>query len=483
MKITLINPKYVLWSPNVWAPLGLAYIAASLEKAGHKVKIIDMNAFKISDRDALRMIRNSDAIGIGGLITEYMKILNLADLIKDAYPDKSVIVGGPCTTTLHEKVLERTKADYAVIGEGEVSTVNLINAIEKSKPLKNVKGIVFRDGDKTVMTEPQPPIENIDVIPFPARHLLKMEKYIYNYFETIGIELEDYKNKEIRNTTMLSSRGCPYRCIFCDKGIWGYRWRFRSPQNIIDEITLLKEKYKINCIFFDDDTFVVDRNRVEKFSDMMKDLDIIWFCDGRVNLMQSKEIFVKMRQGNCRLIGYGIESGNQKTLDLMKKMITLDQVRNSVRYAKETGIKVGGFFILGMLGETKQSIEKTFEFARELKLDYYTFSVATPYPGTELYEGAIKEGFIKRDQYDALYESDWLANVSVNLTRGITNDELRKYQNKAFIEFVIKKQFGKYFYLHPRFLKEMSKVMISLRNYDEAKRLGSKIKNIIKSSR
>jgi len=482
MKITLINPKYVLWSPNVWAPLGLAYVAASLEKAGHKVKIIDMNAFKISDKDVLGMIRNSDAIGIGGLITEYMKIINLANLIKETYPDKPVILGGPCTTTLYEKVLDRTKADYAVIGEGEVSTVNLVDAIEKGKTLRKVKGIVFRDKDKTVMTETQPPIDNIDTIPFPARHLLKMNTYIYDYFKTIGIELEDYKNREIRNTTILSSRGCPYKCIFCDKGTWGYRWRFRSPQNIIDEITMLKERYKINCIFFDDDTFVIDRNRVEKFSEMMRDLDVIWFCDGRVNLMQSKDIFVKMRQGNCRVIGYGVESGDQKILDSMKKMITLDQVRNSVKYAKEADIKVGGFFILGMIGDTRKTIKKTFEFARELKLDYYTFSVATPYPGTELYDSAVKEGFIKKDQYDALYESDWLANVSANLTKGLTEEDLRKLQNKAFMEFVIKKQFGKHFYLHPRFIKEVSKVMISLRNYDEAKRLGNKIKNIVKSN-
>lgn len=437
---------------------------------------------RISDDDLIKKVKSSDIIGIGGMITEYIKIINLANLIKDSLPDTPVVLGGPCTTTLHTKILENTKADFTVMGEGEVTFVNLIRAIEKNKPFKNVKGIVFRRKNEIVATEPQENIKNLDEIPFPARHLFDMEKYIYDYLKTIGIKLDDYD--KIRSTTMLSSRGCPYHCTFCDKGIWGYQWRARSPQNMIEEIALLKEKYKINCIWFNDDTFVINKKRVEEFSKLMEDLDVIWFCHGRVNLMQSKDVFTNMRKGNCRAIAYGIESGDQHMLDSMKKMITLEQIRNAVEYAKEADIKVGGFFILGMPGETKETINKTFSFARELNLDYYAFSVATPYIGTELFERSVKEGlikFTKKEQYN-VFESDWIAGVTANLTKNISNKELEEYQNKAFIEFTIKKHFGKYFFLHPFFLKEVSSVLLSLRNFDEAKKLGSKIMKVIKAN-
>lgn len=482
IKITLINPRYKVWSPNLWAPLGLAYIAASLEQAGHKVEIIDINATRISDDDLIEKIRYSDMVGIGGMITEYRKIINLANFIKDRLPDMPVILGGPCTTTLHDKILENTKADYAVIGEGEATSVNLIDAIEKGKPLENVNGIVYRKKNKIFKTKPQEPIKNLDEIPFPARHLLDMEKYIYDYLKTIGIKLDDCD--KIRTTTIISSRGCPFQCTFCDKGIWGYEWRARSPQNIVDEITLLKEKYKINFIWFNDDTFVINKKRLEEFSKLMEGLDVMWFCHGRVNLMQSKDTFLKMRKGNCRVISYGIESGDQNVLDSMKKMITLEQVRSSIRYTKEADIKAGGFFILGMLGDTRETIDKTFSFARELKLDYYAFSVATPYIGTELFDMGVKEGLIKFDGKDkySIYESDWIAGITENLTKDVSKEELEEYQNKAFMEFVLKKQFGKFFFLHPFFLKEISNILLSLRNYDEAKKLGSKVVRVLKAN-
>jgi anaerobic magnesium-protoporphyrin IX monomethyl ester cyclase len=425
----------------------------------------------------LRKVKTSDIIGIGGLITEYTKIVNLTNYIKDNQPDIPIILGGPCTTTLFDKVLEKTKADYAVIGEGEISTVNLVKAIENNLSLKGVKGIVFRKNKKIIMTKPQPHIENLDELPSPSRHLLQMEKYIYDYLKTLGLSFDDFK--KIRNTTIISSRGCPYHCTFCDKGIWGYKWRARSPQNLIDEISFLKEKYKINCVWFTDDTFVVNKKRVEEFSKMMERMDVIWNCYGRVNLMQDKDLFFKMRKGNCRVIGYGFESGDQCMLDnSIKKGTTLEQARKSVKFCKDSKIRVGGFFVLGMPGETKKSIEKTFSFARELDLDYYAFSVATAYPGTELYKTAIKNGKIQEDKY-SLDGSDWIADVAANFTDNIGTEELRQYQNKAFLEFVIKKQFGKHYYLHPTFIKRALKIVTSIRNKEEASKLYKKIKKLI----
>jgi magnesium-protoporphyrin IX monomethyl ester (oxidative) cyclase len=468
MNTSLIYPRHISWSPNFWTPLGLTYIASILEKAGHKVKILDLNAFKMSDDDILKNVKNSDIIGIGGSITEYMNIINLTNLIKDN-SDIPIILGGPCTTTLYNKVLENTKADYAVIGEGETSTANLIDAIENQSSLNKVKGIVYKNDGKVIMTEPRPLIENLDEIPFPARHLLDMKKYIYDYLKTHGVEIEGYKN--LRSTTIISSRGCPYHCTFCDKGIWGYKFRARSAKNIVDEIILLKEKYNINCIWFTDDTFIIDRNRVEEFSKKMEDLDVVWCINGRVNLMQSKDIFIKLRKGNCRLINFGFESGDQGILDnSIKKEITLEQGRRCVKFSKETGIRVGGFFIFGMPDETKETIKKTFEFARELDCNLYAFCIATAYIGTELYDRAIKDNIIREDNYlGKLYKSDHTIDANVSLTKNLTVDELKGYHNEAFKEFIIKKQFGRLYYLNPSFIKGVTKTLLTIKDINEAK--------------
>ena len=162
----------------------------------------------------------------------------------------------------------------------------------------------------------------------------------------------------------------------------------------------------------------------------------------------------------------------------IKKGTTLEQARNSVKFCRDSGIRVGGFFVLGMPGETKNSIEKTFTFARELNLDYYAFSVATAYPGTELYENAIKNGKIHKDSY-SLDGSDWIADVTANFTDDIETEELRQYQNKAFTEFVLKKQFGNRYYLHPAFIKKGIKIVTSIRNKEEARKLYKKIKKLI----
>jgi len=471
MKIILINPRGISFSVSLWVPLGLAYIAAVLEEKGHKVEILDLNASKMSNDGVLKRVKNSDIVGIGGTIIEYPKIISLANMIKDILPDIPIILGGTCTTTLYNKILENTKAEYAVIGEGEISTVNLIDAIEKQLPLRNVKGIVYRDTNKIVMTEKQPLIENLDEIPFPARRLLDMEKYTYDFLKTHNIKIEGHKN--LRNASIITSRGCPYHCTFCDKGIWGYKFRARSAQNIVDEIISLKEKYKVNSIWIADDTFVVDRKRVEEFSKLMENLDIVWCVNGRANLMQSKELFVKMRKGNCRLVNFGIESGDQWMLDnSIKKEITLEQIRNCVKASKEANIYISGFFVLGMPGETKETVEKTFKFARELNLDNYAFCIATAYPGTELYDRAIKDNIIQECNYmEQLYTVDHTMDAVVSLTKNLTLDELKKYHSDALKEFIIKKRFGNIYYLNPQFLREISKMLVSIRDAREAKRI------------
>lgn len=477
MKIVLINPRLRIWSPNIWVPLGLTYIAAALETNGHSIIIIDMNEKKINIEELSSYLpKDVDLIGITGMITECQKILKIIDVSKKADPDRPVMLGGPLATTFPIQLLEQSEADFIVIGEGEKTVPSLINSIENGLDLEKINAIAYKKSGQIIINEPTRPIDNLDTVTFPARHLLNMGKYIKNHFESFGINIEDFA--DIRSTNLSSSRGCPYNCIFCYKDVWGHKWRGRSAQNIIDEMDFLHEKYRINGFFFVDDTFVFDRKRIFEFTDLLEKSkkDYVWYCNGRINLMQ-KDMLKSMRKSGCIGISYGIESGNQSTLDFMRKGITIDQTKEVVKWTKESGINVGGYFMIGMLGETKNTISNTINFAKELDLNFYGFSITTPMPGTELYEYARKEGLIKEDISSF---NGWDFDMNVNLTKDCTDDELRAFKYETFKIFSLEKEFGKYYLLNPIFLKNGLKVIVSLRDKQELNEFFINMKGILK---
>jgi radical SAM superfamily enzyme YgiQ (UPF0313 family) len=478
MKIVLINPRLRAWSPNIWVPLSLTYIAAVLEKEGHTIEIIDMNERKMNDDDLRANLKEDvDVVGITGMITEYKKILKIIDIAKEEFPDRKVILGGPLATTLPQQLLEQSKADFILMGEGENTTPILIRAIEQGSTLAEIRGIGYKQGEQVIINKPVIPIDNIDTIPFPARHLLDMEKYIKNHFKSFGWKIDGFD--KIRSTNIITSRGCPYNCTFCFKDMWGYKWRGRSAENIVAEMELLNEKYNVNGFFFVDDLFVLDKKRVFEFASLLKKsgLDVIWYCNGRANRMQ-KDMLKAMHDAGCVGIAYGIESGNQSILDSMRKNITIDQTKNVAKWTKEIGINAAGYFMIGMLGETKETIIDTINFAKELDLNFYGFSITTPLPGTELYTEAIKKGLIQTDMASL---KGWDFDVNVNLTKDCTDEDIRAFKYRAFKEFTLKKEFGKYYMINPTFLRVGLKVVLSLRNKEEAKEFARNIRGIIKS--
>ena len=478
MELILINPRLRVWSPNIWVPLGLTYIAAVLEKEGHTVKIIDMNEKKLNDDDLkVELKKSGDVIGITGMITEYQQILTIVDIAKDGFSDRPVILGGPIATTIPQELLEKSNADFIVMGEGEKTTPALIQAIEQGSDISEIRGIAYKKGKRVIINEPAIPIDNIDKILFPARHLLDMRKYLKNHFENFGYKIEGFG--DIRSTNLISSRGCPYDCTFCFKDMWGYKWRGRSAENIIAEMELLNEKYNVNGFHFNDDTFVLDKKRVFEFTSLLNKsgLDVVWNCNGRVNLMQ-KDMLKAMRGAGCISIAYGIESGNQSILDSMKKNITLSQTKKVVKWTKEIEIKAAGYFMIGMLGETKETIRDTINFAKELDLDFYGFSITTPLPGTELYRKAMISGLISSN--DTSLKS-WDFDVNVNLTKDCTDEDLRVFKYEAFKEFTLKKQFGKYYMVNPIFMSNLFKVVLGIRNKTEAKNFMTNVSGTMKS--
>jgi len=438
MNIILVNPRLKTWSPNVYPPLGLCYIAASLEKAGHDVSILDMNSRRVSDKELVKRISRSVLIGIGGLVTEYTEVVRLVKVIQE-YGGRIIVLGGPLATTHAKELLLSSHADVAVIGEGEQTIVELVGAIENSHDKKPINGIAYMDKGQVITHPPQKPITDLDTIPHPARHLLDMGQYSTHHFQTFGIKVP-----KMKSTTMISTRGCGYHCTFCDRHADGAnnKWKARSPEDIVSEMRELRDNYDIHGFIFNDDTFVVNRKRVIDFCALLEEElpDVVWYCNGRVNLM-NEEMIEAMADSGCKGIAYGIESGNQGILDSIKKAITLEQVSKVVGWMKKAGIHVTGYFMLGILGDTKQTMQETLDFAEKLDLNFYGFGITSPIPGTEMYAKAVEKGLVGKNKR----LEDWSFHAQMNLTEDCSTEELERLNEYAFRKFTIEKRWGRHY--------------------------------------
>ncbi len=371
-------------------PLGLASIAAVLERAGHKVKVIDSPTLELSMEEWLSMVKseNPDLVGMSLLTPLAPRGYKAIKALKSELPEVPVVVGGPHPSFLYEEALANG-ADVVVIGEGELTTLDLVNTLEEHgldpSALKRVKGIAYRaDGDGVRLTPPRPLVMNLDELPWPARHLLPMEKYTLF-------------NKPIRIAHVMASRGCPYGCIYCTTSyFWGRRIRFRSAGNVLDELEYLVDKYKVKYVAFADDELVVNKRFVREFIQGMKErgLDLPFACGARVDHL-SREFMKYLHDNNCVTIYVGVESAKQETIDKIGKRITIDQVKRVFQWKKEIGAFVVGSFILGFPWETIDDMKRTVDFAVKLDPDYAQFTALTPYPGTPLFKYAKEHGLIE----------------------------------------------------------------------------------------
>jgi radical SAM superfamily enzyme YgiQ (UPF0313 family) len=432
MKICLISPPYNSAVKSVVGvsspPLGLAYIASVLRQ-NHEVKIIDSNVLNYTISDVERELRsfNPDVVGITSVTPSIYEAYKVAETAKKVREDCIVVLGGPHATFMPRQTMEECKyIDIIVKGEGEETTRELIENVEKGAPLNEVKGITFREKNEIIDTDPRPFIKNIDDIPFPSRDLLPMHLYKFN---------------GVKYTTMLTSRGCPFKCSFCSSSrLFGGYWRGRSPENVLEEMKIVYEEYGIRNIEFIDDTFTLNQERAEKICDeiIKQGWDISWGASSRVDTL-SKKLAEKMKKAGCWIIYLGIESGSQKILDAIGKRITLEQVEKAVKILKDAGIKVLGSFIIGFLQDTKETIKETIKFAKSLNLDYAQFSILTPYPGTPIFDYAKKHGMLLTEDW-----SKYTATEPIVKIEGVSEKEIKALFQKAYITF----------YLRPRIVME-----------------------------
>lgn len=429
MKVLLIIPpnigRYVVATvPHA----GIAYVVSFLERAGHETELVDMrlhsgNGYLFDKVSGFK----PDLMGITTASIGYKMAYEIINTLKEKYPEIPIVIGGSYASTVYSKVLEDTKADYAVYGEGEQTFVDLADNL----PVEKIKGLIWRKGEEIILNPPAPLEHNLDSYPFP-----KYEKF----------ELNKFLEKRI---PIVSSRGCPNICTFCSiQLVFGYPFRARSPENILEEIeNWYKKGY--NTFEFSDDNFTFNMSRAEKVCDLIisKGLKIKIILGNGIRADKVNEpLLRKMKKAGVIWTSYGLESSDKGILDNIKKDLSLDKIKDAVATSKKLGIKTQVNFIIGCPGQTWKKFQKDLEFADELNPHQLRFFNLVPYPGTGVFEWVQKHGKFLHPPEEYLNSVDYWAEEPVFETEDFT----RKERIKAFrvgqekvMELFLKRHFGK----------------------------------------
>jgi len=392
MDVLLVNcPIRVHAEPNV-IPYGLATIASTLEGAGHHVEILDLNAQRMSEEEIASELsgRSWDLAGVSGLITTYSFQRWLIPLLRDLRPHAPVVSGGGLATCVPELVLSRTPVDMVALGEGEQTSLELAETLERGGDPAEVAGLmVRRRSGEVVRTEPRALVADLDSLPLPAWHLLPMETYLANPIWGAGTgNLSGFLGERLpkRSMNIIASRGCPFSCNYCYHLFGRSRYRIRSAENIADEVHALVERYHVDFVGFVDDNFMADAKVVTGFCDSLwrRGIRVRWGCHGRVTSAEP-DLLRRMADAGCVWIGYGIESASPEILRRMNKRADPDRAAQAIIETRRAGIYANTTFMMGYPGETRETVEETVEFCKRLGI-VQRFFLTTPYPGTPLYE-------------------------------------------------------------------------------------------------
>ena len=412
-------------------PLSLMYIATFLNKNGYKAEIADCEAEGITYGELKAKIKkgNYDVVGVAMLTSMHSQSLEVCKIAKKVNKKIKVIVGGSHASVRPNETAEEDCIDVVTIGEAEVTFKELLDAFENNKPLKDIKGIAYKENGSIINTGPAVKIQDLDFFPVPDRSLIKLKLYrpSVSYY------------KRLPAYTMITTRGCPYRCTFCATANTGYR--MHSVPRVVEEMKLLVEKYNAKEILIRDDTFTLSRKRTMDLCDaIIKEglhKKVKWDCITRANLV-NPELLKKMKKAGCWGIHFGVEGGTQKLIDTIKKDTTIDTIRNAFKWARKAGLETRGYFMIGLPGATKKDDLATINFAKELDPDWAQFTVTIPYPGTQLYKDAEEYGSLTSssatwDNYQTWggFSNDELPWV----THGRTSKDLKELQRFALKSF------------------------------------------------
>ena len=409
-------------------PLGVYYLASFLRENNFNVKVTDAELLKYDASRMILEIRNFKPkyLGISSTTVAFHRAVEVASAIKKEFSDIIIIIGGPHVTANPELVLSFNEFDFGVLHEGEYTLLELLDVLNEGRSPETVKGIVYRcNGNKIMITPQRQYISDLDSLPFPA----------FDLIDDISLYTpppSNYKTLPVIN--VITSRGCPNQCTFCDNNIFGRKYRQRSPENIVSEIKYLREKYGVREIAFVDDTFLIDKKRIYSLFNLLEKekISFYWTCMSRIN-NTDYDFLQFLKAKGCWHISFGIESGDENVLKVIKKNISIEKAKEVITWCRKLKIKTKGFFIIGHPTETIETIKKTIKLACSLKLDDIVVTINTPIPGSLQYKEA--------DQYGFLDKANW-AEFNywrpVFIPNGLTKDILLKSHRNIYLRFYLR---------------------------------------------
>jgi len=408
MKIALVNPAfydgeefrnrfddYLDWirGGNLYVapfepPVGLAFLSAYLKERGHEVRLIDMQGLLMDSKELASQLAlyQPDLVGVTAMTPTVPQALQAAEIAKENIPGAKVVLGGVHPTLDPAGVLADPNVDYVIRGEGEEAFASLSASLASGLDPRCIAGLSLRAGDEIIVKDKAPLIADMDSLPMPDYEAFPVERYIEH----------NRSLRSIRGISVIASRGCPFQCAFCAvHQTMGRKWRIKSPQRVIDELLLLKERHDLEGVWFKDSIFNLDRRWVREFCRLMIEqrVEIEWQALTRIDLIDEEELRL-MKPAGLSQLDLGIETGSPKSLARLKKGITVDTIKRKVALAKRH-VKVFGFFMIGIPGEEETDVRQTFELAKSLELDRWSWSIYSPLPGSALYEELVDRGKIE----------------------------------------------------------------------------------------
>ena len=428
-------------------PWGLAILSKYYQSSGYDVEILDGQALQLPKEDLSKTLNEYefDVLGISAFSTQYPAVKLIAENVNEDR-DVPIIVGGPLATYQYGMVLKTTKVDVCVIGEGEISGVEILNNFDE---LEKVNGIAFKRNGNIVFTRQQDSFPDLDELPLPDFQLFDMETYIkqdnaYSRSQNIGQ----------RTMMFITSRGCPYNCFFCSKS--SQQFRTMSPKKVYEMLSVFKKEFHIEEVVFGDELFLSSKSRFREMNSLLKSLNLPWGGQARVNLMD-KEFLNMIKASGCIGMGYGIESGSPKILRNMNKKITVDQIEFAMKYTQKLKIPIKVQLIFGFPGEDETTVQETIDMFKRIDHPGRRFNVFTPIPGSKIYDDCVNQGFIKNEpDYLAGIEKGFgIGKVHVNFTDW--PDEEIYPRKKAAEEAMVKNYYANNLFRRAKYFIHLSK--------------------------
>ncbi|MCD4748901.1 MAG: B12-binding domain-containing radical SAM protein [Thermoanaerobaculales bacterium] len=407
-------------------PLGIAYIAGLLESKGMRVRLMDAAVEGFSPEETVEKIIHwqPDILGLTSTSNFFCNAIELGQAVKKVLPGITTVLGGPHVSSQAEQAMARPCFDFACIGEGEYTTLDLVETLANERDPGSVEGIAFRRNGRIHQTARRPLIATLDDLPPPARHLLPLDKYV----------AQPNDGPYLPKMAMISSRGCPFKCIFCDHGTYGNTYRSFSAPRIVDEMEELVTRYGARDIAFVDSLFMISDKRVRGIVTEILDrcIKVHWTCTIRANIA-SRELLALMKEAGCWRVRIGVESGNQQVLDFIKKEVTKEEIREVAGAAADLGLHPKAFFMVGHPTETEQTIQDSIDFACSLPLTDITVQINTPLPGAPQFEIYQRYGESVSDNLE-----DYTFWQPVFIPRGLSREKIEEFFRKFYLSFYLR---------------------------------------------